>query len=90
MVGERPGGVEQLDFHAGGGMKRGDLIRPHGKEEILPPIDPDRLMGPRLPNVVDQVGMVLQEENIWGEDWIQALFPSGIGWVKREWVELVG
>ena len=44
---------------------------------------------PRISFPVAHVGLVMEVENFWGEDWYRVLLPSGTGWVKEYWVEEV-
>lgn len=37
----------------------------------------------------DRFGLVLEEENFWGEQWIKVLVPQGIGWVACDFCELI-
>jgi len=71
-------------------MKPGDLIhtKSHAKE-ILPTVTLGGLGGPRVPNISGHIGTILQVSDWWGETWIQAIFPQGIGWVSSKWMEVL-
>ena len=69
-------------------MKPGDLITSPSLN-THPTLTLGGVGGPRLPKINGQIGTVLQVTDWWGETWIQAIFPQGIGWVSNKWMEVL-
>ena len=56
-------------------------------ENIFPCLEWARLGGDRLVTEPGTIGIILEFEELWGDNWYKVLFREGVGYCMEQWLE---